>query len=76
MDQHPNFTGKAFTEILENWNVKPRFGAVGKKGSIAVTERVNKTLKYDRLTTTHPADRFISRAHLGELLQRAFCLVG
>jgi len=49
MDQHPNFTGKAFSELLENWNVKPRFGAVGKKGSIAVTERVNKTLKYEWL---------------------------
>jgi transposase InsO family protein len=29
--------------------VKPRFGAVGKHGSIAVTERVIKTLKYEWL---------------------------
>ena len=33
MDQHPNFTGKAFAELLGNWDVKPRHGAVGKKGS-------------------------------------------
>ena len=48
-DQHPNFSGKAFTELLKNWDVKPRFGAVGKQGSIAVTERANKTLKYEWL---------------------------
>ena len=35
--------------LLEDWGVKIRYGAVGKKGSIAVTERVNKTLKYEWL---------------------------
>jgi hypothetical protein len=34
---------------LTQWNIKPRFGAVGKHGSIAVTERVIKTLKYEWL---------------------------
>ncbi|MBL7188533.1 MAG: transposase [Phycisphaerae bacterium] len=34
---------------LDNWNIKPRLGAVGKHGSIAVTERVIKTLKYEWL---------------------------
>ena len=41
------FTGDAFAELLRQWNIKPRFGAVGRSGSIAVTERVIKTLKYE-----------------------------
>jgi transposase InsO family protein len=48
-DHDPVFTGSAFAELLENRNVKPRFGAVGKHGSIAVTERVIKTLKFEWL---------------------------
>ena len=48
-DQAPVFTGDAFAELLDQWNTKPRFGAVGKSGSIAVTERVIKTLKYEWL---------------------------
>jgi transposase InsO family protein len=48
-DQAPVFTSDAFAELLRQWNVKPRFGAVGKHGSIAVTERVIKTLKYEWL---------------------------
>jgi len=48
-DQAKVFTGDAFAELLEQWNVKPRLGAVGKHGSIAVTERVIKTLKYEWL---------------------------
>jgi len=39
-----------FAELLRQWHIKPRFGAVGKSGSIAVTERVIKTLKYEWLT--------------------------
>jgi hypothetical protein len=31
------------------WNIKPRFGAAGRHGSIAVTERLIKTLKYEWL---------------------------
>ena len=49
MDQGSVFTSTAFREMLNNWNVKPRWGAIGKHGSIAVTERVIKTLKYEWL---------------------------
>jgi len=48
-DQAKVFVGDAFAELLDNWNVKPRFGAIGKHGSISVTERVIKTLKYEWL---------------------------
>jgi len=48
-DQASVFTGDAFAELLRQWNIKPRFEAVGKHGSIAVTERVIKTLKYEWL---------------------------
>jgi putative transposase len=48
-DQAPVFVGDAFAELLKQWNIKPRFGAVGKHGSFAVTERVVKTLKYEWL---------------------------
>jgi len=44
------FTGEAFAELLVDWDVKHRFGAVGRHGSIAVTERVIRTLKYEWLT--------------------------
>jgi len=47
--QGPVFAGGAFAELLDEWNIRPRFGAVGKSGSIAVTERVIKTLKYEWL---------------------------
>jgi putative transposase len=48
-DQAPVFTGDAFAELLTQRDIKPRFGAVGKSGPIAVTERVIKTLKYEWL---------------------------
>ena len=48
-DQAKVFVGDAFAELLDSWNVKPRFGTVGKHGSISVTERVIKTLKYEWL---------------------------
>jgi transposase InsO family protein len=48
-DQARVFTGGVFAELLESWNIRPRFGAVGKHGSIAVTERAIKTLKYEWL---------------------------
>ena len=37
-------------EFLDSSGVKHRFGAVGQHGSIAVTERVIRTLKYEWLT--------------------------
>ncbi|MGR3302529.1 MAG: integrase core domain-containing protein [Candidatus Scalindua sp.] len=43
------FTGTVFAELLAKYNIKPRLGAIGKHGSIAVTERVNETLKYEWL---------------------------
>ncbi len=38
------FIGEVFAELLSKYNIKPRLEAIGKHGSIAVTERVNKTL--------------------------------
>ncbi|MCP4454553.1 MAG: transposase family protein, partial [Planctomycetes bacterium] len=48
-DQGSVFTGDVFADLLERWSIKPRLGAIGKHGSISVTERVNKTLKYEWL---------------------------
>ena len=48
-DQAHVFTGTVFAELLGKYNIKPRLGAIGKHGSISVTERVNKTLKYEWL---------------------------
>ncbi len=48
-DQAAVFTGNVFAELLDSWSIKPRFGAVGKHGSISVTERVIETLKYEWL---------------------------
>ena len=49
-DQARVFTGDVFAELLKQWRIKPRLGAVGMHGSIAVTERVIKTFKYEWLT--------------------------
>jgi len=48
-DQASVFTGEAFAELIGKYGIKHRFGAIGKHGSIAVTERINKTLKYEWL---------------------------
>lgn len=48
-DQASAFIGDVLAELLRQWTIKPRLGAVGKKGSIAVTERVIKTLKCEWL---------------------------
>jgi transposase InsO family protein len=48
-DQEGVFISDAFREVLIPWDVRQRFGAVGKHGSIAVTERVIRTLKYEWL---------------------------
>ena len=64
-DQEGVFVGDVFAELLRRWNVKQRFGAVGKHGSIAVTERVIWTLKYEWLTRV-PVIRGLD--HLAELL--------
>lgn len=48
-DQARVFIGKVYAKLLERWTIKPRLGAIGKHGSISVTERVNKTFKYEWL---------------------------
>ena len=48
-DQASVFKGEAFTELIGKYGIKHRFGAIGKHGSIAVTERINKTLKHEWL---------------------------
>jgi transposase InsO family protein len=48
-DQGSVFIGDVFAELMTTYEILHRFGAIGKHGSIAVTERVNKTLKYEWL---------------------------
>ena len=48
-DQEKVFLSDTFRDLLIRWDVKPRCGAVGQHGSIAVTERVIRTLKYEWL---------------------------
>jgi len=48
-DQEAVFTCDAFRELLEQWHVKQRFGAVGQHASIAVTERLIWSLKHEWL---------------------------
>ena len=65
-DQEGVFISDAFRDLLIPWDVKHRFGAVGKHGSIAVTERVILTLKYEWLRRV-PIIRGLD--HLSQLLQ-------
>jgi putative transposase len=65
-DQEGVFTSEVFRDLLWRWDVKQRFGAVGKHGSIAVTERVILTLKYEWLKRV-PVIRGLD--HLGQLLR-------
>lgn len=48
-DQARVFTGDVFEDLLDKYHMKQRLGAIGKHGSICVTERVNKTFKYEWL---------------------------
>jgi transposase InsO family protein len=48
-DQGKVFTGDVFAELLDTHHTKHRLGAIGKHGSISVTERAIKTLKYEWL---------------------------
>ncbi len=64
-DQEGVFVGELFMQLLRDWHVKQRFGAVGKHGSIAVTERLIWTLKREwlaRVALIRGLD------HLGQLL--------
>lgn len=48
-DHESVFRSEAFAECVRKHGIQHRFGAVGKHGSIAVTERAIKTLKYEWL---------------------------
>ena len=48
-DQEGVFVSDAFRGLLGRWDVRQRFEAVGQHGSVAVTERVILTLKYEWL---------------------------
>jgi transposase InsO family protein len=65
-DQEGVFISDAFRDLLIRWDVKQRFGAVGKHGSIAVTERAILTLKYEWLRRV-PVIRGLD--HLSRLLR-------
>ncbi len=69
-DQEKVFTSEVFRDLLWRWNVKQRLGAVGEYGSIAVTERVIRTLKYEWLRRV-PVIRGID--HLELLLAEFAC---
>ena len=47
--QHHGGAGSLGAELISHFNIHHRFGAVGKHGSIAVTERIIKTLKAEWL---------------------------
>lgn len=64
-DQEGVFMGELFPQLLRDWNVKRRFGAVGKHGSIAVTERLIWTLKREWLARVV---LIRGLGHLGQLL--------
>jgi putative transposase len=65
-DQEGVFVSEAFAELLTQWDVKHRLGAVGRHGSIAVTERAILTLKYEWLKRV-PAIRGLH--HLSQVLR-------
>ncbi len=65
-DQEKVFISEVLADLLYQWNVKHRLGAVGKRGSIAVTERVILTLKYEWLKRV-PVIRGLD--HLDRLLR-------
>jgi len=58
VDQGPEFKCEHFEEKwCEAMNILPRFGAVGKHGSIAVVERFHRTLKELLRLTTVPEEQ-------------------
>jgi transposase InsO family protein len=64
------FTGQVFRHKLRSLGVKQRFGAVGKKGSIALIERLWRTLKDTlglRLLRPLAAEDLMEKVELGLL---------
>jgi transposase InsO family protein len=58
VDQGPEFDCDHFREAwCREMNILPRFGAVGKHGSIAVVERFHRTIKEILRQTTIPEDQ-------------------
>jgi len=51
-DQGSQFTAAEFQRLLRRRSIRHRFGAVGKKGSIAIIERFWRTLKTECLDAT------------------------
>ncbi len=67
-DQARCFTGRVFRRKLRRLGVKQRFGAIGKKGSIALIERLWRTLKDTlglRLLRPLAAEDLIEKIELG-----------
>ena len=67
-DHAPCFRGQVFRRKLKRLGVKQRFGAVGKKGSIALIERLWRTLKDSlglRLLRPSAAEDLASTVKLG-----------
>ena len=64
-DQEGVFVSEAFAKLVHTWALRHRFGAVGRHGSIAVTERVILTLKQEWLRRV-PVIRGVE--HLSQLL--------
>jgi len=69
-DQERVFTSEVFADLVWRWDVKQRFGAVGECGSIAVTERVIRRLKFEWLRRV-PLIRGLD--HLEQLLADFAC---
>jgi len=65
-DQEGVFISDAFRDVLAHRDVKHRLGAVGQHGSIAVTERIILTLKYEWL---HRVPVIRGLDHLDRLLR-------
>jgi len=69
-DRGACFTGTVFCLALEHLGVKQRFGAIGKKGSIALIERLWRTLKDTlglRLMGPLVAEGLVAKIELGLL---------
>ncbi len=64
-DQEGVFVSEVSRDLLSQWKVRQRLGAVGRHGSIAVTERAILTLKQEWLRRV-PVIRGLD--HLGQLL--------
>ena len=67
VDQGPQFKCEHFENIwCKAQNILPRFGAVGKRGSIAVVERFHRTLKEILRLITLPEDQVQFEREIGQ----------